>query len=153
MRFEAGTNLYRAGNLKSPAFFTLKPENAQEYGSVGHYKLTRPVDLMNVTDPVVIRRLLNTKNAPVNAISQAFRINGPNVRRNSNKNRNSAVAKFIGSLGFNGYYGKLVRTIYPEGYFHAEVALRDPNAVKAIGMTNFLVPPPIKKRPRIRLGN
>jgi hypothetical protein len=156
MRFEAGTNLYRAGNLKSPSFFTLKPENAKEYGSVGHYKLMRNVNLLNMSKPDVIRNLLkNAKNNETKrSLQKAFRINNNNkVFRFSKVKYNVPVAQLIGTLGFNGYYGPRMRTKYHTGYFHEEVALRDPTAVEFIGMTNFLASPePVRKRTR-RLGN
>lgn len=95
------------------------------------YKTTRPLRLMKLDNIKSVKYLLNEahkqgNNNIKNSIAKSFEIVNNRVVRNSQTNRNRAVANFVCSLGrFDGYIANELNKT-EGGLFHQELVLCDP---------------------------
>jgi hypothetical protein len=142
----------------SPTYFARTLKNAELYGTVRSYDLKRAVSLFNMGNVNEVAKLMSLAPPSIyNDIVQTFNIsNGNQVKRASNAEPDRRVARFICSLGYDGYTApRLSRK--NGGEFHAEVVLCKPRDVLRNTKPEILslVPPraPTKKRPARRTPN
>ena len=150
MKLYRGNSRANTSLGNSPTYFATTQNNAELYGTVRAYELTRNVNLLNMGNVNEVAKLMSiAPHAIHNDIVKTFNIsNGLQVKRNSNVEPDRRVAHFICNQGYDGYKApRLSRK--NGGTFHAEVVLCKPRDVLT---SHVLVrrappPPPTKKRP------
>jgi hypothetical protein len=141
----------------SPTYFARTLNNAALYGTVRSYELKRTVSLFDMGSVNEVAKLMLRAPPPIHKdIVKTFNISNGNVKRTSIPEPDRRVARFICSLGYDGYIApRLLRK--NGGTFHAEVVLCKPRDVLRNTKPEILslVPPraPTKKRPASRRPN
>jgi len=143
---------YLRSNL--PVYFSNSKNNVRTYGTAVKYVTTRPLNLINMGSVNTVAKLLAAarSNAVKGSILKAFRTANGEVRRFSKIKYDIHVAKFICTLGYDGYYAPRLRTKYQQGSFHPEIVLcHAKDVLKVYNVKAATSPPPT--RPRVGVNN
>lgn len=171
MIFPAGKFLYRGSHVEAnqaqgylnkrpnylrnlPVYFSNSKNNVRTYGTAVKYVTTRPLNLINMGSVNTVAKLLAAarSNAVKGSILKAFRTANGEVRRFSKIKYDIHVAKFICTLGYDGYYAPRLRTKYQQGSFHPEIVLcHAKDVLKVYNVKAATSPPPT--RPRVGVNN
>jgi hypothetical protein len=167
MIFPAGKFLYRGSHAEAnqaqgylnkrpnylrsnlPVYFSNTKNSVRSYGTAVKYVTTRPLNLLNMGNVNTVTKLhaAARSNSVKGSILKAFRTANGEVRRFSTIKYDIHVAKFICTLGYDGYYAPRLRTKYQEGSFHPEIVLcHAKDVLKVYNVKPMLNAPPTTVR-------
>lgn len=151
MKLYRGNSRPNTTLINSPTYFATTHNNAELYGTVRSYEVTRRVNLLNMGNVNEVAKLMSLASPGIYSdIVKTFNIsNGHQVKRNSNVEPDLRVARFICSQGYDGYKApRLSRK--NGGTFHSEVVLCKPRDILNSPVILSLVPPRAPAKTRIR---
>jgi hypothetical protein len=140
--FKATTNVHNSGVLELkpnvPYFFGLKNTNEEyiasyekEYGIIFEYKTTRPYKLVALDDKMTQRTLYESAPENIREILENNYGYSSNIR-NSVGEKDKAFARYLCSLGYDGYATNDMATDFG-GKFHIELLICNVDGLDFVG--------------------
>jgi adenine-specific DNA methylase len=137
---------YLRANL--PVYFAPNKENANIYGAATvEYETTRPLRLLDMSDPDTVSQLIDMarSDAVKKSIAKAFIVANGLVKRKSKLKHDIHVAVFICKLGLDGYYAPRLPGKLSYNTFHPEVVLCNSRSVLKVVKVHPLTKSPSSK--------